>query len=130
MSKRDELIQKLGTAIQNDDGLQSEPWKLLVLIAKFHEGLSRLQGIGFLEDGEDVPMAATRNDKTGVLGVLAELRAEMSKVDQTDPWLSCLVKIARPSGEIDIDFEYDEVERWTVSRANREAMLKKLDLKL
>lgn len=111
MSKRDQLIQNLGAAILNDEGLTAEPWEQLVITVKFFETSSRLSAVAFLKKG-DAYVSPENDSDDGVQGILTKLRKTMAKEDKTKPFVACLVRVSRDSGEIDVDFEYDDATRW------------------
>lgn len=128
MTTRDQLIQKLGAAILNDEGLMEEPWKRLVLIVKFFETSSRLKGVAILESGDDAPVTTENDGDDGVVSVLEQLRKVMAKEDKSGPFVACLIHIARESGELDIDFEHKDRDRWDYDARNRADMRAKLKL--
>lgn len=128
MATRDQLIQMLGTAILNDEGLMEEPWKRLVLIVKFFETSSRLKGVAILEGGDDVPVTTENDGDDGVASVLEQLRKVMANEDKSSPFVACLIRVAKDSGEIDIDFEHKNRDRWDYDPRDRADMRAKLKL--
>lgn len=126
MTKRDQLIQKLGAAILGDDGLMAVPWTRLVLIVKFDKASSELEGIAFLKDGDSNPVSNENDGDDSVDAVLAKLRKVMADEDKTDPWVACLIRVSKDSGEINIDFEHNDRDRWEYDPRDRAAMRKTL----
>jgi hypothetical protein len=105
-----------------------EPWKRLALVVKFRTTSSQLQGRAILADGEYEPVTTENDGEDGVLGVLAELRKVMAKEDKSRPFVACLVRIARDTGELDIDFEHKNPGRWEYDPRDRADMRAKLKL--
>lgn len=128
MTTRDQLIQKLGAAILNDEGLMEEPWKRLALIVKFFETSSRLKGVALLESGDDVPVTTENDGNDGVASVLEQLRKLMAKEDKSKPFVACLIRVAKDGGEMDIDFEHKNRDRWDYDPRDRAEMRAKLKL--
>jgi hypothetical protein len=128
MTTRDQLIQKVGAAILNDEGLMEEPWKRLVLIVKFFETSSRLKGVAILESGDDAPVTTENDGDEGVASVLGQLRKLMAKEDKSKPFVACLIRVAKDSGEMDIDFEHKNRDRWDYDPRDRAGMRAKLKL--
>ena len=129
MTVRDQLIEKLGAAILNDEGLMEEPsWKRLVLIVKFRKTSSRLQGVAILESGGTAPVTTENDGDEGVVSVLQQLRKVMAKEDKSGPFVAWLIRLAKESGEMDIDFEHKNPDRWDYDPRDRADMRKKLKL--
>jgi hypothetical protein len=115
MSLKDDLIHRLGALLVGDDEVAAEGWQHLALVGVVDTEQSRMTGFSYDGRGEHEP-AAPRNFET--LEVLRQLRSAMADSDGKSPWKSCLVRIARDSGKIAVDFEYDDAARWAITRAN------------
>lgn len=115
MSRKDDLIHRLGSLLVGDPEVAADEWQYLALVAVVDAEQSRMTGFCYDAAGEHEP-AAPRNAET--LEVLRQLRSAMAESDGKSPWKSCLVRIARSSGKIDIDFEYEDAGRWAITRAN------------
>ncbi len=115
MSVKDELIHRLGSLLVGDPEVAAPNWAHLALVGVVDEQQSRMNGFSYDERGEDEP-AAPRNFDT--LAVMRQLRDAMAREDGKAPWKSCLVRIARASGKISVDFEYDDAGRWAIGKAN------------
>lgn len=122
MSKRDELIQALGAAIQADEGLAPGDCRHLVLVFRAEGTQSSLQAVCFQADGSYGYKVAKRHDQQGAQGVLETLRDEMAKTEK-EPWGACLVRVDGESGELDLEFEYDDPDRWDYAKTTQEAWL-------
>ena len=124
MSQKDDLIHRLGTLLVADAEVAPEGWQHVALVGVVDAEQARLTGFSYDANGEHEP-AAPRNFET--LEVLRRLRSAMAESDGKAPWKSCLVRIARDSGKIGVDFEYDDAARWAISKNN--ASQRALELK-
>jgi len=115
MSAKDELIHELGALLVADDEVAATGWQHLALVGVVDAEQARMNGFCYDAAGADEP-AAPRNFET--LAVLRRLRDEMAKADGKAPWKSCLLRIARSTGKISVDFEYDNAARWAITKAN------------
>ena len=115
MSLKDDLIHRLGSLLVADPEVAAGEWAHLALVGVVDAEQSRMNGFCYDAAGAH-EMAAPRDFET--LEVLRQLRSEMAASDGKSPWTSCLVRIARSSGKIAIDFEYDDAGRWAITRAN------------
>lgn len=122
MSKRDELIQALGAAIQADEGLTPGECRHLVLVFSTEGTQSTMQAVCFQADGSYGYKVAKRQDKQGAQGVLESLRDEMAKTEKA-PWGACLVRVDGESGEMDLEFEYDDPGRWDDAKLSHDAWI-------
>lgn len=112
--KRDELVGQLGRAILGDEDLQPKGWTHLVLVVRYYsETHNRVGGWCYMASDDYEPVAPDGNE---VIHAFTALRDEMARVDQKKPWKACLLRLARATREIDIDFEYKNVERWDPGR--------------
>ena len=89
----------------------------------FEQRSSGLTGFAYKTDGASEP-AAPSNFAT--LDVLDELRNATAAEDGKAPWKSCLVRIEREGSRIVIEFEYDDVTRWAITRAHSQARAQEL----
>lgn len=115
MAAKDDLIHQLGSLLVGDEEVAAENWQHLALVGIVDTEQSRMNGFCYDAAGDYEP-AAPRNFET--LAVLRKLRDEMAKADGKAPWKTCLVRIARAGGKIGVDFEYDDPNRWIISKSN------------
>ncbi len=115
MSTKDDLIHRLGALLVGDPEVAPPPWQHLALVGVVDAEQARMNGFSWDAAGED-EMAAPRDSQT--LEVMRQLHREMAAADGKAPWKSCLVRIARSTGKINVEFEYDDAGRWAITRAN------------
>ena len=109
----DELVQEIGSLVLGDQELSSWQASNVVLVAQIGSNSSQVNGFAYQETGRAVP---TSPDDFNILKKLKELRAAMSLPGKVD-WLACVVRINMRAGTIDIDFEYDEPDKWLITPA-------------
>lgn len=114
MATKDEVIRQLCGLLVGDAEVAADGWQHLALVGVVDAEQSRMTGFCYDAAGEYEP-AAPRNFET--LAVLRRLRDEMARTDGGAPWKTCLVRVGRADGMIDIDFEYDDPDRWAINRS-------------
>jgi hypothetical protein len=112
---REQLIHETGKTLVEDIGSRKPSWAQLVLVATIEDDSTETSGFVYFEDGKYEPVSP-RGFATSDL--LEQLRKAMAKADRKAPWRACLIKIDRASGEVDIQFEYDQADRWAVNLKN------------
>ena len=103
--KESGLVSKLGVAIVNDSEISSEPWDSLALLAS-RAGMSTS---GYRFFGDDGWEAHAPYDLS-VLKLFRDLHAAM-KAEGND-WKCALFTIKRSDMQLNVDFEYDDPDRW------------------
>ena len=111
---RNEATLQLARAIAADTKLGALPWDDLVLVARFGEGVSNVNGFAYQAGGASRP-AAPRG--AAVLDAFIDLRAATAVDDQAD-WIACKLHVRRAGGKLSLDFEYERPDRWKISPAN------------
>ena len=114
---RDALIHELGAVVTRDAALAKAGWSHLVLVSCIEDGTPDLTGFCYLPGQKPVPVSPR---DYSVFDVLQGLRDAMAEHDGKNPWLACLVRIDKASGKIDVDFEYADASRWSVTPSNVE----------
>lgn len=114
MAAKDDLIQQLYSLLVGDAEVAAENWRHLALVGVVDAEQSRMTGFCYDAAGEYEP-AAPRNFET--LALLRKLRDEMAKADGKAPWKTCLVRVGCASATISVDFEYDDPNRWVISKS-------------
>ncbi len=112
---RDTLIRRLAETIAADSELLLDGWTHLVLTSRIEDGMLNMNGFCYTADGDAVPVSP-RN--FSIFDVLQELRDAMAKADGKSPWIAALFRIERKTGKLDADFEYEHLERWSITPAN------------
>lgn len=106
------LVNACRHAVRECMAQMSAPWEKLVLHVTIREGYRRNSGYFFDKKGEFHAVSADSD----TMAALAQLQRSMAAQDGRR-WLSCLLVIAR-SGAFDVQFEYDDPNRWRVSPDN------------
>lgn len=96
--------------IVKDEEYAAGQWVGIAVLGNFSHGQQRMTGYQYLADGKFAPAVPYNLD---VLESLWVLRKEMTKDDETT-WHQCLIHITKPDLDIDIQFEYDDPDRWTL----------------
>lgn len=114
-------LTAVGEAIIGNAKYQ-DAWAALALVATFGGGTESMFGYVYYDDGS---WAARTPKGFDVLTGIGALRAAM-----TEPggpaWKTCLLQITRADMRLDIDFEYDDEERWKVGPDSLERMVESL----
>jgi hypothetical protein len=114
MSKN-QLVHKIGSKLVEDIGGRKKDWAHLVLVGRIEDDAAQMTGFVYYENG-DFESVSPR--ESSILELLTELRRTIAAVDNKQPWLSCLIRIDRDTGEINFEFEYDKAGRWFISVNN------------
>jgi hypothetical protein len=121
---KEKLIHEIGSKIIEDIGSRKKNWTHLVLVGTVKRtGEPEMTGFAYFGDGKHAPAAPRDFD---ILELLDELREAMAVSDKTSPWLTSLIRIERETGEITIDFEYDDADRWEIDLENTDQRAREL----
>lgn len=90
------------------------PWQRYALVARFEDGVTRLNGFAYDAQGGYRPATPTGFEVNDRLDALRET----TRVAGGAPWGACVVRIDRATQEISVEFEYDHPERWNVTPQN------------
>lgn len=113
--KADALLQDVAHALLGDPAFKDRTWDSLASVTRIRDQL--ISTFAYRFEGEEA-REVTLDEDTDLEMLLLDLRQTMG--DKPDgPWKSCLIRIARPDMEIDIDFEYDDMDRWKVTPENK-----------
>jgi len=99
------ILSKLGTAVVNDTRISSKPWTSLALLAE-SQG-REVSGYRFFDQHE---WGAQAPYDIPVLDLFETLHAAM-KAEGND-WKCALFTIKRSDMQLNVDFEYDDPDRW------------------
>jgi hypothetical protein len=69
-----------------------------------------VNGFAYSEVGKARPTSSSGIEVTKTFPARREAMNEPGKA----PWKACLVRIAQPSGDVSIDFEYEGPEKWLI----------------
>ena len=110
----DRLVQEIGALIVTNDRYQDD-WQSLAIVGSFRDGERSQYGYVYTADGE----WEGRTSGIPTLKLMKRLNDEMA--DATGKrWLRCLVQIKRADMSMNVQFEYDDPDRWSVSPATVE----------
>jgi hypothetical protein len=112
---RDALIHRLAEAIAGDSELLLDGWTHLVLTCRIEDGMLNMNGFCYTDDGDAVPVSPR---DFSIFDVLQELRDAMAQADGKAPWIAALFRIERQTAKLDADFEFEQLERWSITPAN------------
>lgn len=112
---QDELLIALCKAVLKE----TEPlpgWTKLILVGEVDDGSAGMGGYGFDMAGK---WKAT-SPRGQSLDLLEQLHACMTASNPTGrSWVACLLRISH-QGEVGVDFEYSNADRWAVTPDNLE----------
>lgn len=114
---RDVLVHAIGQQLAADPALAGD-WATYALVVVYDGDTRRLSGFRY-RDGA-APQAATPRSPA-FESQLDSLR-EATRVDGTDPWRACVIRIVRASGRITLEFDYDTPEQWQVTPTTLDAV--------
>lgn len=113
-SDRDALVHALGQAIVADPAVADGAFDGYALLVTYEGGSRRIAGFRY-RDGE-TPEAAT--PRSAAVETALDALREGARVEGEAPWEACVVRVARPSNRITIEFAYgDDAARWVVTPA-------------
>ncbi|QLY32853.1 immunity protein YezG family protein [Nocardia huaxiensis] len=108
----DALLLEVGSNILRDrefaDDYGKFRWEALSVVVRINDHAIWMNGYGYSDTGRweaRTPRSDDLKDK------IRRLRAVMQKPGET-AWQSCLIQLKRSDMALQIDFEYDDVDRW------------------
>ncbi len=112
MSKKiiDDLVNEIGRLILQDKEYSADLWTSIALIGNISPGVMSMTGYQYLE-GDQFSPAVPFNDT--ILDKMQNLKEEMKKINGTE-WHQCLVTISKPDINLNIQFEYEDPNRWSL----------------
>ncbi len=124
--EKDDLILEIGRMLVQDPHIASRPWSHLVIVAQMFNDSTKVSGFAYQGSGKALP---TGPKNFNVLTKFEDLREAM-KEPSRDPWRACLLRIDQSSGNVSVDFEYDQPEKWLITPASVKHMAEQLRPKL
>jgi hypothetical protein len=109
------LIHRLAETIAGDSELLLDDWTHLVLTSRIEDGMLNMNGFCYTADGDAIPVSPR---DFSIFDVLQELREAMAQADGKAPWIAALFRIESKTGKLNADFEYEHIERWSITPAN------------
>jgi hypothetical protein len=108
-TKCDELIHEIGSLIVNSAAYANDQWQGIAAVGNFSHGEQSMTGYAYLDDGGFKP----RTPGFPTLRKVRELRQEMKK-ETNKEWHQCLIHVTKPDFKINIKFEYNDPDRWSL----------------
>jgi hypothetical protein len=108
-----DMILEIGSMILNDVNYADHDWNALALVGNFSYGQRRINGYQYFRDSSFV----AEIPKCDVTYQLKQLREAM-KSESGKEWHQCLIHITKPEMKINIQFEYDDPERWSLKKVS------------
>ena len=112
---KDEVVQQLGQTIVTDPEYGKFDWQGVALMVTRKPTERRMTGYLYLADGT---FSATRPGNNRKIKDLAGLLQQVMEDETGARWLKCLIHVWKPGPEIDIQFEYDDPERWKIQKVS------------
>ena len=110
MKSRDDLVKEIASLIVNNPRYVDEEWDSLSVTVCFDPPSIWTGGIMYLgEEYKSGPPRGVELEKK-----MSEFRNLMTEEDGHE-WIVCLIKVSAMTHSIDIDFEYEDVERWKLT---------------
>ncbi|HFA59728.1 MAG TPA: hypothetical protein ENJ83_03455 [Rhodospirillales bacterium] len=110
--RAESLIGKLIEIILDDVELVNNEWDSAIFVAVLGQPNS-VFGFRYLGDEAHPTTPVT----VELLELLGELQKATSDEDHS-PWGACLILLDRKTGDFDIDFEYENPEKWQLRPSN------------
>lgn len=117
MSVENALINEVGRLIVTNERYQNDDWVVIALVYNFVNGRENKFGYYFRADKSWKPETTKGFD---CLDKMKELQSAMER-RTGKKWLRALVHIDRVKQDINITFEYDDPNRWSINPGNLEA---------
>jgi len=119
-----EEVVELGKLVATHEAYEGLAWDGISLVGDFAGGQRSMFGYVYLSDG-DWEAKLPRDRSRSVMKGLRRLYETMEEKNGK-PWQQCLLQINRQSMKVNIQFEYDNPQRWSVTPANLEQMVETL----
>ena len=113
---RDEALRLLVPMILEDERTRAVEWDSIALVMRMANGQKGMHGYRF--HGDD--WAAFLPGSFDVIRLMKRLQTSMAQAEGRE-WHQALVHLTRTDGgeaRIDVEFEYDDPQRWSVGKAS------------
>ena len=113
----DQLINEIGQLILRCQKVDENDWDSLSVVFDLTDG--RISNSGFLYDSKSIKPMTARIDGE-VMTIANKIREFQSAVEKKFGYKfkQLLVQMERESGQIKIDFEFDDPNRWNMGPTN------------
>jgi hypothetical protein len=118
----DELVHDIAGMVAQSETRASDDWESISVVAIVDEASVQVSSYRYDAQGRATP------GDPGDLSVNRKFRELHALMRQPTgrQWKSALMQIRRKSGEVTIDFEYDDASRWKVTPLNISTMPEQL----
>ncbi len=119
MPSPDEMIIEVGTAIVQDAEYRSDmSWETIAVVYNFLNGRQNSYGYIFRADGS-WKASLPQDEDDAILDKMLALQAAMER-DTGKKWIKALVHITRADQGLNIQFEYDDPDKWVINPGDLE----------
>lgn len=123
---KDALVQRLGELLLRDPEVVREGWAAVVLVVTVAPASPDVCGFCYDGEGACTTIAPSAFDTPDAI---RELHVTMAAEAGASPWCSCLIRLARDTRRLALEFEYSDPARWAVTLANRRERAEALRLR-
>ena len=119
MTDKNEILQKLGQEVLSSTNLTDKNWKTLSVIADINEGHFSQSGFLYTEN-EIEPFTVKSRERKLFSNLCKEFKQQI--YSEIGHELKQLLIQVSAKGEIKVDFEFDDPNRWAITPANLKLM--------
>jgi len=126
MNKDMVLIDLCDSILRNPKITAQIGWRKLIIIAEVDVGLVGVRCYSYDSEGnyQAVSPGISDSNKPSILDKIKDLHTLMKQENPTGRgWLKCMLRMSR-EGELGVDFEYDDPDRWSHTVDNYEERIK------
>jgi len=126
MNKDMALIDFCESLLWDSEITEQLGWQKLIIIAEVGDNFVKIGGYSYNSQGECLMVSPgfSKPDELGVIGAIKKLHSIMKQENPTGRgWLKCMLRMSR-EGELGVDFEYDDPDRWSHTIDNYEERIK------
>jgi hypothetical protein len=113
--KCDELIHEIGSLIVNSEDYADDKWQGITVVGDFSHGQQSMNGYAYFDDGD----FEAKIPGFDALRKIRDLREEMKK-ENDEEWHQCLIHVTKPDFKINIKFEHEDPDRWSLKEVSRD----------
>ncbi|MGQ4600449.1 hypothetical protein [Nocardia sp. R6R-6] len=117
-----EILMSIGELILGNSAYQDTEWDALSLVVSMSEGSKSTFGYTYTDDGGWHPRRPSGGD---VLNRIEEFRSATSVPGKED-WKAILIQIKKNDMSFNVDYKYDDADRWRITPANYEQRIEEL----
>ncbi|MGQ4600446.1 hypothetical protein [Nocardia sp. R6R-6] len=96
-------------------------WDALALVVNL-DGVASMYGYTYTDNGD---WSANLPASIGFLEKMKEFRSATSVLGEND-WKACLIQVKRDDMSLNVEYEYDDADRWCITPDNYEQRIEEL----